>query len=130
MKRTINVVGAIIENDTNEVLCALRSKNMSLPMMWEFPGGKVEKEETLSDTIIREIKEELDCTIKCISVFNNTEYEDEDIIVNLTTVRCEIIKGSPKASEHAKIIWLPIEYLDTIVWAPADIPAVKLLMKR
>ena len=58
MKKTINVVGAIIENENREILCALRSKNMSLANFWEFPGGKIEKGETLAEAIVREIYEE------------------------------------------------------------------------
>lgn len=45
MKKLIKVVGAVIENENNEILCALRSPKMSLPNMWEFPGGKVEENE-------------------------------------------------------------------------------------
>jgi len=55
MKKLIKVVAAIIENENNEILCALRSPIMSLPNMWEFPGGKVENSETLKDAIEREI---------------------------------------------------------------------------
>ena len=42
MKKVINVVGAVIYSD-NKILCAQRSENMSLPLLWEFPGGKIEK---------------------------------------------------------------------------------------
>lgn len=55
MKKTIKVVGAIIENDNNEILCALRSKDMCLPNVWEFPGGKIEEDENINDAIIREL---------------------------------------------------------------------------
>ncbi len=72
MKKLIKVVGAIIENENNEILCALRSTKMSLPNLWEFPGGKIEKGESLADAIVREIKEELDCTISFIDVLMKT----------------------------------------------------------
>ena len=42
MKRMIKVAAAIIENENQEILCALRSNQMSIPNSWEFPGGKVE----------------------------------------------------------------------------------------
>ena len=45
LKKEINVVGAIIYSD-NKILCAQRSENMSLPLKWEFPGGKIENGET------------------------------------------------------------------------------------
>lgn len=130
MKKIIDVVGAIIENEENEVLCALRSKQMTLPNMWEFPGGKIEENETIQDTIQREIQEELDCLIKADKIiFNTTKYEYHKFIVNLTTIRCKIIKGKPKAQEHSKLIWLNKENLLSLSWAPADIPAVNKLIK-
>ncbi|WP_027624295.1 (deoxy)nucleoside triphosphate pyrophosphohydrolase [Clostridium lundense] len=130
MKKTVQVVGAIIENENNEILCALRSTNMTLPNCWEFPGGKVEKNEKVSDAIIREIKEELNCDIKFIDIFNNSSYEYEDIIVNLTTIRCKIVGGCPIANEHDKLIWLDKKNLLSLNWAPADIPTVNLLLKE
>lgn len=130
MKKLIKVVGAIIENENNEILCALRSTKMSLPNLWEFPGGKIEEGESLGDAIIREIKEELDCTIEFVDVFNDNTHEYDKFIVNLITVRCRLIEGEPTANEHAKLIWLHKENLLSLNWAPADIPAVKQLLKE
>ncbi|WP_338079210.1 NUDIX domain-containing protein [Aquibacillus halophilus] len=41
-EKTVKVVAAVLENDNNEFFCALRSSQMAIPNMWEFPGGKVE----------------------------------------------------------------------------------------
>ena len=130
MKKKVKVVAAIIENDNNEILCALRSPQMSLPNMWEFPGGKVEEGESLHDAIEREIQEELKCSVKALDVFNDNTHEYEKVIVNLITLRCKLVNGTPKASEHAKLIWLPVDYLETLSWAPADVPAVKQLVSE
>ena len=73
MKKVVDVVGAIIENEKEEILCALRSKNMSLANFWEFPGGKIEQGETVKEAIVREIHEELDCTIEFIEIFNRSD---------------------------------------------------------
>ena len=129
MKKIVKVVGAIIENN-NEILCALRSKDMSLPMLWEFPGGKIEEGESVNEAIVREIKEELDCDIEAISIFNDNTHEYENIIVNLITVKCKLINRIPKAKEHSKLLWLPVDYLESLNWAPADIPAIKELKIR
>lgn len=51
MKKTIKVVAAIIENEKQEILCALRSPKMSIPNMWEFPGGKVEEGKKLKSLV-------------------------------------------------------------------------------
>jgi len=74
MKKLVKVIGAIVENENNEILCALRSTKMSLPNLWEFPGGKIEKNETFKQAIEREIKEELSCTVEFIGVFHDTTF--------------------------------------------------------
>lgn len=130
MKKIIKVVGAIIENNNNEILCALRSPIMSTPNMWEFPGGKVENNETLKEAIEREIKEELSCTIEAISIFNDNTHEYDNFLVNLITIRCKLISGTPTATEHSKLIWLNKENLDSLKWAPADMPAVTQLISE
>lgn len=130
MKKLIKVVGAIIENEQNEILCALRSTKMTLHNLWEFPGGKIEKGESISDAIVREIKEELNCDIEFISMFNDNTHEYDNFIVNLITVKCRIVQGQPTATEHAKLIWLHKENLNSLNWAPADVPAVELLVSE
>ncbi|MDU4939745.1 MAG: 8-oxo-dGTP diphosphatase MutT, partial [Clostridium sp.] len=57
-------------------------------------------------------------------------HEYENIIVNLITVKCKLIEGIPTASEHSKLIWLKRENLDSLKWAPTDIPAVEELKKE
>jgi len=128
MKKLIKVVGAIIENENNEILCALRSPKMALPNLWEFPGGKIEGSETLKDAIEREIKEELSCEVEFIDIFNDNTHEYDKFIVTLITVKCRLASGTPTVSEHSKLIWLHRENLLSLKWAPADIPAVEQLI--
>lgn len=130
MKKLIKVVGAIIENDNGEILCALRSPEMSIPNHWEFPGGKVEENESISDAVIREIQEELKCSIEFKEQFNDNTHAYEKFVVNLITLKCKIISGTPVATEHSKLIWLKRENLQSLRWAPADIPAVEQLLKE
>jgi ADP-ribose pyrophosphatase len=125
MKKLIKVVGAIIENENKDILCALRSPSMSLPNMWEFPGGKVEKDENFKQAIEREITEELGCTVEYDHVFNDNTHEYDTFIINLITVKCKLISGTPTANEHSKLIWLKRENLLSLKWAPADIPAAE-----
>lgn len=130
MKKTIKVVAAIIENKNNEILCALRSPNMSLPNLWEFPGGKVEEGESLFEAIEREIQEELSCNVKASNVFAENTHEYEKIIVNLIGMKCELIDGTPTPNEHSKLVYLSKESLNSLIWAPADIPIVEKIMKK
>jgi 8-oxo-dGTP diphosphatase len=128
MKKLVRVVGAIIENENNEILCALRSPKMSLGNFWEFPGGKIEKDEDLKKAIEREIKEELSCNIEFTGTFNDNTHEYDTFIINLITVKCRLVHGTPTACEHSKLIWLKRENLVSLKWAPADIPAVEQLI--
>ena len=128
MKKVVKVVAAIMENTEHEILCALRSPEMSIPNMWEFPGGKVEQGEDLYSAIEREIEEELHCKVVANEVFNENTHEYDTFIITLISIKCTIVEGSPLSKEHSKLIWLKRENLSSLKWAPADIPAVKQLI--
>ncbi|MFB3169702.1 (deoxy)nucleoside triphosphate pyrophosphohydrolase [Neobacillus sp. 179-C4.2 HS] len=131
MKKLVKVVAAIIENESNEILCALRSPKMSIPNMWEFPGGKVESNEDIYSALVREIDEELACKIEMTNeIFNDNTHEYETFIINLISIKCKVVEGTPTPSEHSKLIWLKRENLESLKWAPADIPAVEQLISE
>ncbi|OCT16862.1 DNA mismatch repair protein MutT [Paenibacillus pectinilyticus] len=122
--KKVDVVGAVIYNEKNEVLCALRSQQMSLPGYWEFPGGKIEANETPQESLAREIKEELDCTIEVGELVVDATHEYPNVIVRLITYKAKIIDGVAIASEHEKLVWLPVNQLNELEWAPADLPTL------
>lgn len=125
----MKVVGAIIENEQNEILCALRSPGMSMPNLWEFPGGKVEENEDIYSALEREVDEELGCRIKTSKeIFNNTIHEYDTFIINLLSIKCKVIEGVPTPNEHSKLIWMKKENLVSLKWAPADISTVEQLI--
>lgn len=127
MKKRVSVVGAVIFNEKNEILCALRSPTMSLPSYWEFPGGKINEGEMPQEALIREIKEELGCLISVGEKIEEVDHEYENIIVLLATYKAYIESGIPKAFEHADLKWVQVEKLLELKWAPADIPTVNIL---
>lgn len=129
-KRTVKVVAAAIENENKEILCALRSPRMSLPNVWEFPGGKAEEGEDIFHALQRGIKEELQCTVKDLELFHEHRHEYDKFIVHLIVIKCKIAEGIPVPNEHSKLIWLKRENLCSIQWAPADLPAVKKLINE
>jgi 8-oxo-dGTP diphosphatase len=131
MKKLIKVVAAIIENEHNEILCALRSPVMSIPNMWEFPGGKVEANEDIYSALKREIDEELACRIETSKeIFNDNTHEYDTFIINLISIKCKVVDGTPIPNELSKLIWLKRENLASLKWAPADIPAVEQLIQE
>ncbi|WP_281884802.1 8-oxo-dGTP diphosphatase MutT [Paenibacillus sp. YYML68] len=130
MLKQVDVVGAVIYNAKNEVLCALRSHKMSLPGLWEFPGGKIEPGEAPEQSLVREIEEELDCTIEVGALIADITHDYPTVRVRLITYEAAIINGEPIPKEHEKLVWLSINELDALEWAPADLPTIEELRKR
>lgn len=119
------MVGAIIENEKEEIFCALRSPEMSLPNYWEFPGGKIENGETPEEALAREIQEEFNCTISVGEKVEDTTYEYDKVIVRLETYKAKLLDGNPTALEHADTKWVSRQEIRSLNFAPADIPAVE-----
>lgn len=123
MKKQINVVGAVIV-DEGTILCAQRGPLGSLPGLWEFPGGKIEPDESPREALKREIDEELLCEVSVGDEVASTTHEYDFGIVTLTTFYCDLVAGTPQLTEHAAVRWLQPEALRQLEWAPADVPAV------
>lgn len=125
MNPHIHVVAAVIHNQRGEILCALRSEEMTLPGYWEFPGGKVELAETPSNALVREIREELCCEIVVGSFIAETIYHYEAVTIRLETYFATVQGGTMTALEHSELKWVPWQGLRSLKWAPADIPTVE-----
>lgn len=123
MTKRINVVGAVLTDGT-KVLAAQRGEGMSLAGMWEFPGGKIEQGETPQDALRRELQEELLCAAEIGEKVETTEYEYDFGTVTLTTYFGTIIDQEPTLTEHSDVRWIDAKDLRSLIWAPADIPAV------
>ena len=99
------VVAAIIK--MNELYFIVqRNKNKHLGLKWEFPGGKVEINETLEMALIREIKEELNISIHVNEKITEQEYEDDKIKIILHYFLCTHKKGEIKLKEHENFAWV------------------------
>ena len=125
--KTLNVVAAIIKKD-NKILATKRGYGEFINM-WEFPGGKIEANETKEEALIREIKEELDCTIKPTKFALNLEYQYPTFYLKMSCFEAIITEGTPKLLEHNDAKWLSKDELDDVNWIPADIEAVDYLKK-
>lgn len=116
----IKVVAAIIRNNQNEIFIAQRNQNKSQGGLWEFPGGKIEPNETENQAIIREIKEELDMNITVIDKYTEIIYEYPDKTINLIVLNCQMNDNHYALLEHQDCAWTVRSNLKNYEFAPAD----------
>jgi 8-oxo-dGTP diphosphatase len=120
----IHVACAIIELG-GKVLCTQRSESMSLPLKWEFPGGKIDEGESPEECLRRELHEELGIEASVGQALPISTHHYPSFSVTLYPFICEIISGEITLHEHRAMVWLPIEELHTLDWAEADWPIIK-----
>jgi 8-oxo-dGTP diphosphatase len=120
----IHVTCAIIERD-GLVLAARRSASMSLPLKWEFPGGKINTGESPEECLRRELVEELGIRVGVASGLSPSTYHYPTFTVTLYPFICSIEAGEIVLHEHAAIAWLPPAKLPTLDWAEADLPVIE-----
>jgi 8-oxo-dGTP diphosphatase len=119
----IHVSCAIIERN-GLVLAAQRSESMSMPLKWEFPGGKIKTGESPEESLRREIVEELDISINAHTPLSPSTHDYPSIRVTLYPFVCSILTGEIKRLEHKAVTWLPPDELCSLDWAEADRPVL------
>ena len=123
--KTIRVSAAVIK-DGNKILATERGYG-EFKGLWEFPGGKREEGETGEETIIREIKEELDTEIIVDKFLCTVEHPYNDFYLIMDCYIVHIAAGTPTIREHEAMKWLAIDSLDSVEWLPADIKVLPLV---
>ncbi|MCW3071218.1 MAG: mismatch repair protein MutT [Bacteroidetes bacterium] len=106
-----------------------RSEKMKLPLKWEFPGGKIEINETAEECLHRELKEELNIEVRILKNLVNKPYNYGEFTINLIPFLSIYESGEITLSEHKAFKWLLKEELAALDWAPADVPIVEELLK-
>lgn len=127
--KSIHVACAIIEQN-GLVLAAQRSEAMSLPLKWEFPGGKIDPGESPEECLKRELMEEMSVEIVLGQPLPPVTHQYPTFIVTLYPFTCTITSGEITLHEHAAITWLPPEQLHTLGWAEADWPVIESYRER
>jgi len=98
---------------------------MSLPLKWEFPGGKINDGESPAECLRRELIKELGIEISVGKPLPTTTHHYPSFSVTLYPFICEIISGEIILHEHSAMVWLPVEELLILDWCEADWPVIK-----
>src|SRR3990167_9514660 len=126
--KILHVVIGLLFNKKNEILIALRPPHVIQPGVWEFPGGKVEENESLEDALIREYYEEIGITITKTEFFLKIEkkYPDKKLILHtfkIFTYHCE-----PRGCENQEIRFVTIRTLRNYTFPKANAEIINTLM--
>ncbi len=113
---SVTVVGAAILYD-GRVLAARRTPPHA---GWELPGGKVEPGESAEAAVVREVAEELACTVEVTGWLAGESPVREGLVLRVALAR--LVAGEPIPSEHDIVWWLGAEQLDDVDWLAADRP--------
>src|SRR5512143_4067779 len=119
MRRKIRVVGAMIEQD-GKYLITQRPAHASLPLLWEFPGGKVEPGETDEEALARELREEMAILVQVGERVIHVEHAYEQYDIDFCVYRCLLRDG---AIQHLRVNdhrWVRPDELDDYEFPAAD----------
>ncbi len=124
--KTVVLVSCAIIECNSKILVAQRNALGSLPLKWEFPGGKLEQGETEEEGLLREIMEELSVEITIGAKLPITRRDDGWREIHLVPFVCKLVEGQPiRLTEHEQMRWLNPEDFYSVDWAEADRKVVR-----
>ena len=124
----IDVVAGIIIND-GKILLAQRAATASQANLWEFPGGKIEHNESPEQALERELYEELAIRTTTVSWVADSTFEYNDKTVCLKGYISHWLSGELMLNEHQNAVWVQPDELLNYALCPADIPIVDRLLQ-
>ena len=127
IKNSIDVVAAVIR-DGDKILTTQRGYG-KYKDYWEFPGGKIEKNETPEEALKREIYEELDTEITVGESIDTIEYDYPEFHLIMKCYWAEIVKGDLILKEHEAAKWLGAGELFSVNWLPSDLNLIDKIKK-
>jgi len=127
MSDIVHVAVAIIMNDSDEVCISLRHKDSHQGGLWEFPGGKIEANETVEQALTRELKEELGLNIKRSRHFITIVHDYNDKKVCLHVHKILLFHGQPAGVEGQPVKWSEVSKLSDYDFPAANLAIIKAL---
>ncbi|MBN2732132.1 MAG: (deoxy)nucleoside triphosphate pyrophosphohydrolase, partial [Balneolaceae bacterium] len=104
----------------HKVLIALRPNDAMLGGLWEFPGGKKKEDESIKETVVRELNEELGIEAKIMEPLMKLKHAYSHFKITLHAYICKIEKGTPQPKTSQQIRWISIDELDQVPFPKAN----------
>ena len=124
----IKVTAAIIV-ESGKVLIAKRKPTARLANLWEFPGGKLEDDETPEQCLKRELQEEFEIEVNVGAHLGSSVHDYDFSTIELMAYKTQVVSGNFNLNEHAEIAWATVDELDGFKFAPADLPFVEMIRR-
>ena len=118
---------AVIFNQEGEILIDRRLKKGLMGGLWEFPGGKIEPNETVVECIKREILEELGIEIEVGDRLMTIDHTYQEFSLTLIVHNCHYLSGEPQTIECEEVRWVTREELDLFTFPDANTQIIKIL---
>lgn len=125
--RRVKVVAGMIGKD-GRYLITQRRPTATLPLLWEFPGGKVEEGETDEDALLRELQEEMEIQVVVKERVIHVEHSYVDYDIDFRVYRCELLGGDVKHLRVHDHRWVLPSELDRYEFPAADEKTMRLLL--
>lgn len=123
------VTAAIIVKD-QKVLLTRRAPGEKLAGKWEFPGGKVEENESLQECVVRELNEELSLSVKAEKILTRSIYRYDHGEFEIIAIGVTILDGEIELRVHDQASWVPLNKILSYDLLPADIPIAQFIIKH
>lgn len=128
MKPFLDVVAGVIWRDAR-YLAVERPEGSNMAGWWEFPGGKIEPDESAEDALVRELQEELGITPTRFRYWCDLHHEYDEFVVRLHFFHVDQYVGQPAALEKQRMEWVDPSFPSGLNFLPADVAIVEALHK-
>ena len=117
--KTIRVVAALVERD-GRYLITRRRETAVLPLLWDFPGGRVERGESDEAALVREVGERLGASVEVGQLISFVNHPYEKYAVDLYLYECTLLSDELHCRAVKEYAWVTSNEMESYSFTPVD----------